>query len=249
MSAAARQAPAQAGRSSGAAFAYNGRRAMRRSVSPSGAAFAFPRRRLAPARPVAEGWRLPETDPQTGTRPGAEADRAAMRAIAAGDEAAFAALMARETPGLLRFARGLLGDAAEAEDVVQDSFVRLWENAGAWRPEAAIRVWLHRVCRNGAVDRLRRRRAHIDIDDIDLADDTPLPEAGIAALQDAAALAAALAGLPERQRSAILLFHIQEMSQIEAAGVLEVSETAFESLLARGRRNLRRLLGAAGGDR
>ena len=89
-------------------------------------------------------------------------ERAEMRAIAAGDSAAFRRLVDREAPRLLRFAQGMLGSLDEAEDVVQDTLIRLWENAARWTPDARIGTWLHRVCYNRAIDRLRRRRAFVD---------------------------------------------------------------------------------------
>ncbi len=89
-------------------------------------------------------------------------ERAEMRAIAAGDAAAFRRLIDREAPRLLRFAQGLLGSLDEAEDVVQDTLIRLWENAARWTADARIGTWLHRVCYNRAIDRLRRRRAFVD---------------------------------------------------------------------------------------
>jgi RNA polymerase sigma-70 factor (ECF subfamily) len=85
-----------------------------------------------------------------------------IRAIAAGDSAAFRRLIDREGPRLLRFARSLLGSLEEAEDVVQDTLIRLLENAATWTPDARIGTWLHRVCYNRSVDILRRRRPVAD---------------------------------------------------------------------------------------
>jgi RNA polymerase sigma-70 factor (ECF subfamily) len=177
-----------------------------------------------------------------------EADWSAVQAIAGGDQAAFARLAERETPRLLRFARSVLGSLEEAEDVVQDTLISLWENAGTWRPEARIGTWLHRVCYNRSIDRLRRRRNLVDDSVLeDMPDGGALPDRGLEEGETVRSVREALDRLPERQRAAMLLFHFQDLSQVEAAEVLGVSEAALESLLARARRQMRAHL-SAGGD-
>ena len=177
------------------------------------------------------------------------ADQATMAAIAEGDEAAFAALMRNLAPALLRFARATLAASpAEAEEVVQEALVRLWQQAGTWQPDGRISTWLHRVAYRLCIDRLRRRRPSVDIDTVEaeIADPAPLPGARLAQLEDARAVQAAVAALPERQRAAIVLCHYQGLSQAEAAAIMGIGEEAYESLLARGRRRLRIVL--AGGE-
>ena len=177
------------------------------------------------------------------------AEFAEIRAIAAGDEDAFARLIGRETPKLLRFAQGVLGNAEEAEDVVQESLIKLWEVAAVWRPDARIGTWLHTVTYNQSVDRLRRRRAFVDESALDeIADPSPLAQ-GIMEQGELARLVRDIVDrLPHRQRSAVLLFHMQELPQSEAARVMGISESAFESLLARARRQMRDWLTAAGAE-
>ncbi len=177
------------------------------------------------------------------------ADQAMMAAIADGDQSAFATLMRDFAPPLLRFARATLAASpAEAEEVVQEALVRLWQQAGAWRPDGRVSTWLHQVAYRLCIDRLRRRRPSVDIDSVeaDLADPAPLPGARLVQLEDATAVQAAVASLPERQRVAIVLCHFQELTQAEAAGIMGIGEEAYESLLARGRRRLRAML--AGGE-
>lgn len=166
-----------------------------------------------------------------------------IRAIAAGDSAALERLIAREGPRLLRFARGILGNLEESEDAVQDTLIRLWENAARWTPEARIGTWLHRVCYNRAIDMLRRRRNFVDDGVLEeFPDPTDAPEASLIENQSMLTLREAIDALPPRQRTAILLFHFQESSQREAAEIMGISETAFESVLARARRQLKRWL-------
>jgi RNA polymerase sigma-70 factor (ECF subfamily) len=177
------------------------------------------------------------------------AELAEARAIAAGDQAAFARLIDRESPRLLRFAQSMLGDLAEAEDVVQEALVAFWENAARWRPEARIGTWLHTVCYNRTIDRLRRRRNFVDASALDeIADDSVPPGGRLVAEETARSVHEAIERLPHRQRSAVMLFHIQDLSQRDAEVVLGVSESALESLLARARRQMRRWLSQTGGD-
>lgn len=183
-----------------------------------------------------------------------QADLSEIRAIAAGDSAAFQRLIDREAPRLVRLAYGMLGRLDEAEDVVQDTMIRLWESAASWTPDARIGTWLHRVCYNRAIDALRRRRAVADESALDeIPDDADAPDAGIIRGETILSVRDAIERLPARQRTAVLLFHFQDFSQRDAAGVMGISEDAFESMLARARRQLKRLLGSdgeseAGGD-
>lgn len=171
-----------------------------------------------------------------------------VRAIAAGDSAAFQRVIDREAPRLLRFARRLLGNLEEAEDTVQDTFVRLWEHAAGWTPEARVGTWLYRVCYNRSIDLLRRRRDFVDESMLEaLPDHAGLPDAQLIASETVVSLRDAIEKLPPRQRTAILLFHYQDMHQREAARIMGISEVAFESMLARARRQLKRWLAPEAG--
>lgn len=171
-------------------------------------------------------------------------------AIGAGDQAAAAALVRAHMAKMLALARRMLGDAQEAEDVAQEVFLRVWREAPRWRPGGAkFATWMHRVALNLCYDRLRRRRETTDPDaGMDIADSAASAPEQIWARQRHARVQSALHALPERQRAAITLCHYQEMSNIEAAAVLEVSVHALESLLARGRRALKASLSDLAGD-
>jgi RNA polymerase sigma-70 factor (ECF subfamily) len=166
-----------------------------------------------------------------------------LRRIAAGDPAALQRLIGREAPRLLRFAHGMLGSLDEAEDVVQETLIRLWETAARWTPDARVGTWLHRVAYNRAIDRLRRRRNFVDDDTrlLSVVDEAEQADAALIREETTQSLREAIAQLPPRQRTAVLLFHVQGLSQRDAASVMEVSETALESMLARARRKLRLL--------
>jgi RNA polymerase sigma-70 factor (ECF subfamily) len=160
--------------------------------------------------------------------------------VAMGDPAAVRALVARKLPRLLSLAYRMLADAAEAEDVAQEAFVRAWKQAPNWAPGGAkFDTWLHRVTLNLCYDRLRRRREIATDEPPEVVDEGPAPDRGLEASDTGRQVASALQALPERQREAIVLCHYQELGNIEAAVLMGVSVEALESLLSRGRRALR----------
>lgn len=179
----------------------------------------------------------------TRNKDAAPPDLAEVRAIASGDSSAFRRLIDRESPRLLRFALGVLGSLDEAEDVVQETLLRLWENAATWTPEARVGTWLYRVCYNRCIDRLRRRRSFVDDSAlVELPDGAQPPDLQLVRNERARDVREAVARLAPRQRTAVLLFHFQDLPQREAAEVMGISEVALESLLARARRQMRRWL-------
>lgn len=173
-----------------------------------------------------------------------------VRRIGRGDAAAARAMVSRKLPRLLALATRMLGDANEAEEVAQDSLLRIWRHAPRWRfDEARFDTWLHRVALNLCLDRLRRRqREQLTADPPDRPDADPLPDQRLAERDESRRVAAALQALPARQREAIVLQYYQELSNVEAAVVMEISVEALESLLARARRSLRLALREDGDD-
>ncbi|MCE9523400.1 MAG: RNA polymerase sigma factor [Alphaproteobacteria bacterium] len=163
--------------------------------------------------------------------------------VAKGDQAAARAIMARHLPKILTLARRMLGEQAEAEDVAQDVFVRVWTHAARWQPgQAKFETWIHRVAINLCYDRLRRKKT-APIDDVpEPVDRTPGPAAKLFETQMAGAVNEALKRLPDRQREALILCHYQALTNIDAAEIMGISVEAMESLLSRGRRALKVLL-------
>ncbi len=156
-----------------------------------------------------------------------------------GDHAAVASLVSRKLPRVLSLARRMLGDLAEAEDVAQEAFLKVWKFAPRWRPgQAKFDTWLHRVTLNLCYDRLRRP-SRASGDDSGGIDPGPGPDRGLLASDVGRRVDLALAALPARQREAIALCHYQELTNGEAAAIMGVSVEAMESLLSRARRSLR----------
>ncbi len=171
-------------------------------------------------------------------------DEALLVAFGNGDREAALLLTARLTPRVLGYAsRMLRGDRAEAEDVTQEAMLRLWRIAPDWRQgEAKVTTWLFRVVTNLCTDRLRKRRG-VDLDAVpEPEDDAPEVARRMMDADRAAALQAALDSLPDRQRDAVVLRHLEGLGNPEIADVMEISVEAVESLTARGKRALARLL-------
>lgn len=166
--------------------------------------------------------------------------------VAAGDHAAFRVLMARHMSRAIRVAQGVLRVPAEADDVAQEAFLRVWRHAGAFDSQRArFTTWLHRIVVNLAIDRRRLPRTEA----LELAEETADGAQGaLADLIDAderRAVARALAQMPERFRAAITLFHFEGLSGRDCAQALDIGESAFESLLTRARAALRRSIAGA----
>lgn len=165
-------------------------------------------------------------------------DAQLMQRAGAGDASAYRQLADAYTKRVLNHAYRVLGNVAEAEEVTQEAFVRLWKLAPEWNARAQVTTWLFRVVHNLSVDRTRRRRAVVS-DESELGTDSARPSRMLARRQTAESVQRAVAALPERQRHALQLSHYDGLSNPEIAEVLGVGVEAVESLLSRARRQLR----------
>ena len=174
------------------------------------------------------------------------ADNALLAHYSQGDAAAARALTARLTPRVFGHAVRVLGDRAEAEDVAQDAMMRLWKVAPDWRVgEAKVSTWLYHVTANLCTDRLRRKRG-VGLDEVDEPlDPSPSVTDRLQTRERMDALQAGLQTLPERQRQAVILRHIEGLANPEITEILEISTEAVESLTARGKRALAQALAPA----
>ncbi|HEC22207.1 MAG TPA: sigma-70 family RNA polymerase sigma factor [Chloroflexi bacterium] len=175
-----------------------------------------------------------------------------LAALREGDAEAFAALFEAYSDRLFRVAVGVLGDEDEAEGVVQDTFLRLFESLDRFEGRSKLGTWLYRVAYNASLDRLRKRRPTRPIDDDPdegelpapaiLVDWSHIPESLLDTAEAQAELEAAIAELPESLRSAFVLREIEGLSTRETAEVLEISEGAVKVRLHRARLLLRERL-------
>ena len=162
--------------------------------------------------------------------------------ISSGNMAAWEVIVDRHLAAVSRYAAYILGDIGQSEDVAQETFIRLMKKAHTWNPgDATLKGWLFKVARNLCIDHKRKKRPDPIETAYDLLDpndnDTTDRRIDIANL-----VKTALGLLPERQKTAIVLVHYEGFSGAETAELLDISVEAVESLLARGRRNLRQTL-------
>ncbi|MEM8850299.1 MAG: sigma-70 family RNA polymerase sigma factor [Pseudomonadota bacterium] len=173
-------------------------------------------------------------------------DARTLARMADGDPTAAAALVDRLGPRLMAFVLRLTGgDRAAAEDIVQETFLRLWKKAGDWDPGGAAQVstWLGRVAANLAIDRARKAGRETPLDDaVDPADPAPGALERLVAGERRTALDAALARLPDRQRQAVVLRHMEGYSNPDIAAMMGCGVEAVESLTARAKRALAKML-------
>lgn len=155
------------------------------------------------------------------------------------ERSAFARLVELHFQPVYRVAWRMLGGRDGAEDIAQETFLRLWRNPHQVRDGKSLRSWLMRVATNLAIDRHRRRLPEAAVDPPEVADASPGPEHALRRSELAGEIDAAIAGLPERQRLALVLSHFEGYGNPDIAAALEVSVEAVESLLARARRGLK----------
>lgn len=169
------------------------------------------------------------------------ADTALMERIRSGDNAAFRLLVNRHYAMALRVAGRVLGGREEAEDAVQEAFLKVWRMPDRFDAERGVfKSWLARVVVNLCLD---RRRALKPVDSIEVlaeaADEGPTPEEHALRLDRSVRLTQAMNTLPPRQRAALALFYGEGLSMSEVAEMMEINVKAVESLLSRGRAGLR----------
>lgn len=167
--------------------------------------------------------------------------------FARGDPAAAAELTSRLAPRALTVAMRMMGNRAEAEDITQDAMMRLWRMAPEWQPgKAQVSTWLYRVVSNLCIDVKRRARGGaLDLDEVP--EPTDMAASALETLQQQTrhdALQQALMCLPVRQRQAVVLRHIEELSNPEIADIMGIGVEAVESLTARAKRGLAKALAA-----
>ena len=170
-------------------------------------------------------------------------DNALLVAYANGTQEAARVLTERLTAKVFAQAYHMLRNRADAEDVTQEAFVRLWRIAPEWKQDQAqVTTWLYRVVANLCTDRLRKMRMAALDEAREPAD--PNPSAG-RRLQEQTrvdALYRALDDLPDRQRQAVSMRHLDGLANPEIASEMQLSVEAVESLIARGKQKLKALL-------
>ena len=169
--------------------------------------------------------------------------------VLAGQPALFEILMRRHNQRIYRMVRGVLNDDGEAEDVMQDAYVRAYQHLGQFEGRSTFVTWLTRIALHEAfarVERLRRQTS-LDADEV-LADmksnlaSPDNPEQNAANLELRRTLEAAILSLPPKYRTVMIVRDIEEMSTAEAAAALEISEESVKVRLHRARALVRSAL-------
>jgi RNA polymerase sigma-70 factor (ECF subfamily) len=175
-------------------------------------------------------------------------DETLLAAIALGDRLAFRVLMERHAPKLTAVAQRVMGSPHEADDVVQDAFIKVWTKNAHWRADGTARfsTWMYRIVLNQCIDR-KRKRSFVNLDDAgDPAFEGPDGQASVEKAGMSKTLSALIDSLPDRQAQALRVYYFAELSGPEAAQVMDLTLSAFEALLFRARKALRTALDQAG---
>jgi RNA polymerase sigma-70 factor (ECF subfamily) len=171
---------------------------------------------------------------------GTDEDR--LVAAGAGDLEAFRELVLAHQRSAWGLAFRFLQDAAEAEDVAQEAFLRILEAAPRYRPTASFRTYLCRVVTRLCIDRSEKKHPEYTDEVPDLADPAPGPEESLATREREERVRDALGALPANQRAALILRHHEGLSYVEVADALATTTKAVEGLLGRARATLQDLL-------
>ena len=171
-----------------------------------------------------------------------ESDEQLMLDAGRGDLAAFEEIVRRHQGWAWNIAYRFLGQADDAEDAVQDAFLRLLDAAGRYRPSAAFKTYFHRIITRLCLDRARKKQPLYMEDVPDTADPSRSADERVVQGETAAAVRAALDALPPNQRMAVVLRYYEDLGYGEIASAMETTPKAVERLLARGRKGLRSIL-------
>jgi RNA polymerase sigma-70 factor, ECF subfamily len=182
-------------------------------------------------------------------------DAEVMLQVKAGDEAAFAFLVQKYRRAMINFMYRMSHNAAVAEDLAQEVFLRVYRSRSGYEASAKFTTWLYRIATNLAVNHARDTRherpdvtLRLDEPDqetgaaLDVPDRAPTAEEAMVRRERMAAIRAKVQALPERQRLAVIMHKYQQMDYRQIAEVLKLSESATKSLLFRAYETLREQL-------
>ena len=188
-------------------------------------------------------------------------DEAIVERVKSGDTALYEIIMRRYNQRLYRVASAILRDSGEAEDVMQEAYVRAYQHLGQFAGEAAFSVWLTRIAVNEALRRLRLRKRISQLDERDLdefdadredpmnvAEDSPSPEQCVSDQEITRVLEEAIMDLPYQFRTVVMMRDVEEMSTADTAAALELTQENVKVRLHRGHAMMRSWLFARLGE-
>ncbi|HEX2386465.1 MAG TPA: sigma-70 family RNA polymerase sigma factor [Candidatus Binatia bacterium] len=164
--------------------------------------------------------------------------------IQSGSQYAFGVLVRRHTDRFYRLAYRYVQNRETAEDIVQDAFLKLWEEPSRWQPQRQSRftTWFYKVVVNLCLDWQKKKRPQSLPEDMPIVDDRERPEDAVVRAEEQRRLEAEIAALPERQRAALNLCFAEGVSNQEAADIMGVNLKALQSLLMRAKATLKERL-------
>ena len=171
-----------------------------------------------------------------------ETDESLMERIVRGDQQAFAVLVQRHSKLFFTAAYRMCHQEQEAEDIVQEAFLKLWNKPESFDAEKGVKftTWFYRVVTNLAIDQMRRKKPQTAPEVLDFIEDSTLrADEALVERQQQQAVEEAIATLPERQKAALNLCFYEGLSNKDAAEILGVGVKALESLLMRAKKTLR----------
>ncbi|HEX9443881.1 MAG TPA: sigma-70 family RNA polymerase sigma factor [Candidatus Binatia bacterium] len=165
--------------------------------------------------------------------------------VQTGSHHAFGVLVRRHSERFYRLAYRYVRQRETAEDIVQDAFLKLWEDPGRWQPErgAKFTTWFYRVVVNLCLDWRKKKRPQPLPEEMPLPDPREEPDEAAARAEEQRLLEREIDALPERQRTALNLCFAEGLSNQEAAAVMGVNLKALQSLLMRAKATLKERLG------
>ena len=185
-----------------------------------------------------------------------------IEALRVGDRREFARLVDAYSGPLYRLALKMLGNATDAEDALQNTFLKAFQHVDQFEGRSSLSTWLYRIASNEALMQLRKRRPETTFSDISVEDDEEqnydpvqltdwpsLPEEELLSAEARTMLDHAIEHLPEKLRIVFVLRDIEDLSIQETSQVLGLSETAVKTRLLRARLRLREELSSYYGDR
>ena len=176
------------------------------------------------------------------------ADEGLMSLVSKGDDIAFEELVQRHMKRAIRTAQAVVGNPADADEIAQEAFLLVWNKAETFDPtRSRFSTWMYRIIVNRALDMTRRRRIADGEPDPETPSDAQTPLEELIQTEEGEIVKNAVAGLNQRQRTAVALFHFEGLSVRDCADAMDVSEAAVESLLSRARASLRNRLSTGPG--
>ncbi|MFA5040089.1 MAG: RNA polymerase sigma factor [Bdellovibrionales bacterium] len=162
-----------------------------------------------------------------------------LQRTARGDTRAYRELIGRHLVRGVKVAERMLGNRQDAEDVMQETCLKIWKEASRWKPQAKFSTWLYRVVLNACIDRKRLVVPAMTNEMDDILDPKPVAEDEMIERQRSASVRQALQRLPDRQRAAVVLSYYEEMSNQDSADLMDIGLGAFQQLLFRAKQNLK----------